>query len=204
MRAAILAGGRASRFGGRPKGLEQVGGERILDLVVRAVNDALGELPALIANDPAAKQWQPGLEIMPDVVPECGSLGGIYTALTTGEGPVLVVAWDMPFVTPALLEALVAGAAGRDAFLPESTGPRSLEPFCAVYSPACREPIRAQIDDEDYRATAFHEHVEVGHLTLDRVRELGDPATLFFNVNAPADLETAQRMWMEARIRGRD
>ena len=44
MRGAVLAGGGATRFGGRPKGLEQVGGARILDRMVDTFLAALGEL----------------------------------------------------------------------------------------------------------------------------------------------------------------
>src|SRR4029077_13200752 len=39
---AILGGGGATRFGGRPKGLERVGGVRILDRLVEVFVEALG------------------------------------------------------------------------------------------------------------------------------------------------------------------
>ena len=44
-----MAGGAASRFGGKAKGLETVGGERILDRVVRIVTEAVGEPPLMLA-----------------------------------------------------------------------------------------------------------------------------------------------------------
>ena len=122
MRGAVLAGGAASRFGGRPKGLERVGGERILDRAVRVIQSVTGQLPALIANAPEASQWRPDLQALKDPMPDRGSLGGLYTAVTAGEGPVLVVAWDMPFVPASLLETLVRQAESFDAFLPESGG----------------------------------------------------------------------------------
>ncbi len=50
MRGAILAGGAASRFGGEPKGLWEVGGERILDRAVRALRTAVGSDPLIVAN----------------------------------------------------------------------------------------------------------------------------------------------------------
>jgi hypothetical protein len=37
--------------------------------------------------------------------------------------------------------------------------------------------------------------VRTGRLGLERVREFGDPAELFFNVNAPDDLERAEAAW---------
>src|SRR5207302_2187726 len=114
------AGGRAPargppparRYGGRPKGLIELGGRRILDRVVDAVAAVTGEPPLLVANAPEGPRWRPDLRTVPDVRPECGSLGGIYTAVASGAGPVLCVAWDMPFVTPELLRALVESSAG--------------------------------------------------------------------------------------------
>src|SRR5206468_1513169 len=128
-----LAGGAARRYGGRPKGLVALGGRRILDRVVDAVQSVAGESPLLVANAPDASTWRPDLRTVPDVRPGCGSLGGIYTAVVSGSGPVLCVAWDMPFVSPELLQALRDGAAGCDAYLPESGSRRGVEPLCAVY-----------------------------------------------------------------------
>jgi molybdopterin-guanine dinucleotide biosynthesis protein A len=195
VRSAVLGGGAASRYDGRPKGLERVGGERILDRLVANLSAATGEAPVLIANATDAAQWAPGLRVVADRRPDCGSLGGIYTALTIGEGPVLLVAWDMPFVTTDLLQALVHGATDYDVFLPESGGPRGVEPLCGVYGPACTRPVTKQLDDEDLRAIGFHDAVRVGHLPLEVVSRFGDPETLFFNVNTPDDLAKAEDLW---------
>lgn len=196
MRGAVLAGGAARRYAGRPKGLEPVGGRRLLDRVVDAVAAAVGAPPVLVANDPGAARWRPDLRVVADARPGAGSLGGIYTALAEGPAePVLCVAWDMPFVTPGLLRALVRGADGFDAYLPESEGPRRVEPLCAVYGPACRAAIAARLDAGDLRAVGFHPDVKVGTLPLARVREFGEPAVLFFNVNTPDDLAEADALW---------
>ena len=196
MRSAILAGGTASRFGGSPKGLELVGGERIIDRLIRALRAATGEPPLLIANAAGADEWLPDLEVVGDAIRECGSLGGLYTALTVAEGPVIVTAWDMPFVPPEVFEALVQRFEGHDVCIPESGEPnRGLEPLCAVYGPKCVEPIRKQIVDEDLRMTAFLDSVDTAKLPADEVSRYGDPSTIFFNVNTPDDLAEAQELW---------
>jgi molybdopterin-guanine dinucleotide biosynthesis protein A len=195
VRGAILAGGNASRFGGRPKGLERVGGERILDRVAAALGPAVDSPPLLVANAPEAGAWLPGHPTAKDVIPHCGSLGGIYTAVSAGEGPVLVVGWDLPFLPVALLETLAAEAEGCDVFLPESDGPLGMEPVCGVYGEGAVPAIRASLDRKDFRTTAFHEQVTVGRLGLERVRALGDPQELFFNINAPDDLVEAEERW---------
>jgi molybdopterin-guanine dinucleotide biosynthesis protein A len=201
MRGVVLAGGAASRYGGVPKGLLSVGGARILDRVVERVQAVTGALPLLIANAPGASAWRPDLKTIPDARPGFGSLGGIYTAVTAAPPPepVLCVAWDMPFVPDGLLRALIDGATGGagnyDAFLPESSGRRGLEPLCAVYGPACGPAIARRLETGDLKAISFHADVRVGILSLAHVRAFGDPDELFFNVNTPDDLERAEALW---------
>lgn len=199
MRGAVLAGGAARRYGGVPKGVLEVGGRRILDRVVDAVQAVTGAPPLLVANAPDAASWRPDLKTIPDVRPGFGSLGGIYTAVTAGPAPVLCVAWDMPFVPEALLRALVDGAAAGnyDAFLPQSSGRRGLEPLCAVYGPACGPAIERRLERGDLKAISFHADVRVGILSLAEVRQFGagDPDELFFNVNTPDDLARAEALW---------
>jgi len=195
----VLAGGAARRYGGVPKGLLEVGGRRILDRLVDVLQSVTGALPLLVANAPDAPAWRPDLTTMPDVRPGCGSLGGIYTAVTAATGPVLCLAWDMPFVPAALLRALAQAATGGgveyDAFLPESSGRRGLEPLCAVYGPACRPAIAGRLERGDLQAISFHPDVRVGILSLADVKKFGDPDELFFNVNTPDDLARAEELW---------
>ena len=191
----MLAGGGATRFGGRPKGLEIVGGERILDRLVHTFTEALGEPPLLVANDPAAAGWHPGLRVTADVHPGLGSLGGILTAVAIAPAPVVCVAWDMPFVTTALVRALAAGLANADVCIPASDGRRGLEPLCAAYGPACGAAIERSVATGELRAIGFHQAVRVHIIPLEDVRSLGDPAELFFNVNTADELAAAEEIW---------
>ena len=172
-----------------------VGGERILDRLVRVMTAALDGPPLLVANAPEAKGWRPDLRVVPDVRPGFGSLGGIYTAVVEAPAPVVCVAWDMPFVTEALLRRLAEGLQTHDACLPESGGRRGVEPLCAAYGPACRDAIARSLDEGDLRAIAFHERIGVGILPLSEIGRLGDPELLFFNVNTADDLARTDGMW---------
>ncbi|MEO6066497.1 MAG: molybdenum cofactor guanylyltransferase [Gemmatimonadota bacterium] len=196
VRPVVLAGGGATRFGGRPKGLEMVGGRRILDRVVDAFLEAFGTLPLLIANDPQAVGWRPDLEVRADLRPGAGALGGLLSAIHAGGGlPVVLAAWDMPFVPAGLLRELAAGLADHDAVLPASDGRRGVEPLLAAYGPACEAAIVRSLDRGDRRAIAFHAEVRVGILPLERVRTFGDPALIFLNVNESDDLAQAEAKW---------
>ena len=187
----VLAGGLASRYGGRAKGLETVGGRRIVDRVAAALADATDEL-LLIANDPRAEEWLPGVRRAADVRQDAGSLGGIHAALVHAGGPALVVAWDMPFVTAPLLRALRDAGRDADAVVPESDSKRGLEPLCAFYGPACIPAIERRLDAGDRRVVAFYEDVRLRRLDAAAVARFGDPARLFLNVNTPAELALAE------------
>ena len=191
VRGVILAGGGASRLGGIAKGLEMVGGRRMLDRVAGALRAALGGEPLLVANDPGAATWDPALEVVADRHPGTGPLGGIATGLEAAGSDILCVAWDMPFVEPGLIRMIAAGLAGADACLPESPGPRGLEPLAAAYARSALGPITAAIGRGELAAVGFHSGARIARLPLAEVRRFGDPARLFFNVNTAADLARA-------------
>lgn len=190
----ILAGGGATRFGGLPKGLEVVGGRRIIDRVADALRAVTDDL-LLIANDDRASEWLPGVRVARDIRTGEGSLGGLHAALSHAGGAALVVAWDMPFVSPALLARLRAlGESGVDAALPESGSKRGLEPMCAWYAPPCLDAITAALDRGDRRVIAFFDAVRVARLGAEQVATFGDPSVLFLNVNTLEERTQADRV----------
>ncbi|HEX4934532.1 MAG TPA: molybdenum cofactor guanylyltransferase [Gemmatimonadaceae bacterium] len=190
----ILAGGGATRFDGRPKGLELVGGRRIVDRVADALRATTDEL-LLVANDPGAGAWLPGVRTCGDVRPGEGSLGGLHAALSHAGTAALVVAWDMPFVSAPLLARLRAlGEAGHDVAVAESGSRRGVEPMCAWYAPGALAAITAALDRGDRRVIAFFDDLRVARLAAPDVATFGDPRTLFLNVNTRDELAEAARL----------
>ena len=189
--AAILAGGRATRFGGADKASLVVGGARIVERQLAALATVADDV-RIVAND-AARYAGLGVPVVPDAVSGAGPLGGLYTALIDARHDwVLVLACDLPFVTAALLERLAAesrAAEGIDAVVPRST--KGLEPLCAAYRRSCAIRVKARLERGDLAVTAL--------LTDLHVRELGhaalapfDEGTLFENVNTPHDYARAR------------
>jgi molybdopterin-guanine dinucleotide biosynthesis protein A len=177
-----------------PKGLLTVGGRRVIDRVAEALERATGRASILIANAADAATWLPDRAVYPDAVPGQGSLGGILTAVEVA-APALCVAWDMPFLVPELLRDLADLLADADVAVPESGSRRGVEPLCAAYGPACAGAIRAALGRGDQRAIGFHDAVRVTRLAAARVLQYGDPDVLFFNINAPSDLQRAEMLW---------
>src|SRR5437870_1587016 len=140
----VLAGGANMRFGGAAKGLLELGGRRVVDWTLDALRDVTDEL-LLITNDSAVRAAIPGIAARGDARRERGSLVGLHSALTHCADALLVVAWDMPFVSPALLAALRhEGEETGAAAIPE--GPRGIEPLCAYYPRACLDVAERQLD----------------------------------------------------------
>jgi molybdopterin-guanine dinucleotide biosynthesis protein A len=187
---AILAGGRATRFGGAAKGLEKVGGRRIIDRVADALREACDDL-MLVANDVAAGSWLSGVRVVRDVRPGTGALGGIHAALSNTDDAVLVLSWDAPNVPGGLLRALrEAGELDdADAAVPSSASPWGFEPLCAWYGPRCRAAVERALDAGENHAGGWQ--ASVATLRVD-ASPWGDPNRLFFNVNTAEDLVRAQ------------
>ncbi|MEP7343763.1 MAG: molybdenum cofactor guanylyltransferase [Gemmatimonadaceae bacterium] len=201
----VLAGGGATRYGGLPKGLERVGGVRIIDRVAGALRDVTEDL-LLIANDPSAADWlAPDVRVEGDVIRDSGSVAGIHAALTHAGGAVLVVAWDMPFVPTSLLRALRSAAEteGSGVAVPESGSRRGVEPMCAYYAPVCINAIERALARDDRRVIAFFDDVPVTRLSVEEVARFGDPEHIFMNVNTPEDLALAERIAAAAAVHDR-
>ena len=87
----------------------------------------------------------------------------------------------------SLLARLVELAEGWDAVVPVS--PRGPEPLCALYGPACLEPMRRRMAAGELKMTAFWPDVRVRRLRPRSFAVTGTPDVVFRNLNTPDDLE---------------
>lgn len=176
-RLAILAGGRARRMGGHPKGLICVDGVAIVDRLL-AMAAAL-QAEAVLVGDHAAAYADRGAPILPDVIPDRGPPGGVLTALQGAPGWTAVVALDLPFLDAAFLLDLLDNAADVDAILPTHAG--RLQPLAGWWHPRAVPALTRLLTDG---APGFNRITQV--LTVRRV-PCPDPRP-FTNLNTPADV----------------
>jgi molybdopterin-guanine dinucleotide biosynthesis protein A len=189
--AAIIAGGPASRLGGRNKSSLPVGGRSILDRQIAALRPLTDRI-TIVANTPARFRTS-GLPVVRDVLPGAAALGGIYTALACATTEyVLVIACDMPFLTGRFLEHLADRAQGADLAIPRP--PDGYQPMCACYARTCREPIRTRIALGTLRIQDLVADVRTREIGPDELAAFDPDGRLFFNVNTPADYERAQQL----------
>jgi molybdopterin-guanine dinucleotide biosynthesis protein A len=190
----IQAGGKSTRMGGEPKALLEVGGRRIIERV-RDVVAAVSDETLVVTNRPELYAFL-GARMVPDVFVDHGSLGGIYSGLRAASGEAaFTVACDMPFLHPAVARLVVERAAEADVVIPRVG--EQLETLHACYARACLPHMEAALRAGRFRITGFFERVRVREIPEAEVARHRDPATVFMNVNTPAELEEARRRAVE-------
>ncbi|MDB4900604.1 MAG: Molybdopterin-guanine dinucleotide biosynthesis protein [Gemmatimonadetes bacterium] len=147
-----------------------------------------------MANDARAAAWFPDRRIIRDVEPGLGPLGGLATAIAAGVGaPVIVVAWDMPYVSGALLQSLRRrGELAMASVVPMHGTTTIAEPLCAYYLPDALSVAEGLVATGERRARALYEALAVrgSAVTMsDRALErFGDAGRLFLSVDSPSAL----------------
>jgi molybdopterin-guanine dinucleotide biosynthesis protein A len=189
----IQAGGASSRMG-EDKALKPFLGRPLIQRVVDRLSPIADEM-IVTTNHPEDYRFL-GLRLCPDLKPGRGALGGLYTAVASASQPlVAVVACDMPFASPMLLEAAGRLMVQEQADVVIAKSEEGYEPIHAVYRRAtCLPAIEAAIDADQWKVIAWFPKVKVRVLTSNELKQF-DPAGLaFWNVNTPDEFIRAEQL----------
>ena len=188
MNSIILAGGKRRRLG-TDKTVVAFGGKRLTEIVLEAVSVVADDV-VIVTNSPQLFSGLPA-RFTQDVQVGAGPLGGILSGLLVSEQLYnLVVACDMPFLNVELLRYMSSQTEGYDVVIPRLEG--WLEPLHAIYSKACIEPIRALLDQGNFKILEFLGEVRVRYIEQEEIERF-DPLHLsFLNINTPEDLQRAR------------
>jgi molybdopterin-guanine dinucleotide biosynthesis protein A len=183
---AILIGGHSRRLG-RDKVLLPHEGK---PLAVHLHGLLAGLFPRVfLVGHPRPELVDLGLTCIPDLVPDMGVLGGIYTALVSAATPhVFITGADMPFLTTSLISRILDQRHLADAVIPK--GSRGLEPLCAVYSTSCADTLRQNIEKGRLKITAALGSLKILSPTV--MPEEGDQDP-FININYPEDVGVLEK-----------
>jgi molybdopterin-guanine dinucleotide biosynthesis protein A len=188
---AINAGGKSSRMG-TDKSFVALLGKPMIEHVVERVAD-LGQIETILITNNPDLYAHLNLPMFSDVLPDKGSLGGIYTAIYHSRGEyTLCVACDMPFLNPELLRYMASlFTAETDVIVPRVDGyPEGLH---AIYSRRCLEPIRRKLEADRLKVISFYEDVQVRYLDEAEYRRFDPKGQSFRNINTPDELQQAQQ-----------
>src|SRR3954470_3467759 len=187
--AAILAGGRARRFGGLDKSRLLVEGHPIIFRQVDVLQ-RVARTVCIISGD-SGRFADIGVPVFADVIPDAGALGGVLTALeSVEESRVIAVACDLPFLDAGLLSLLADRALEHDAaWVRTRRGP---EPLIACYQRSARAVIRARIEAGHLRAGDLASVMNVADVSEEEVAQFGPPERLLANLNTREEYERIQ------------
>ncbi len=186
----IQAGGKSTRMAGRPKALIEFAGKRIIERIVEVLNSVLPDL-LIVTNTPDLYAFL-GLPMVPDVLPDHGSLGGIYSGLRAAKGDAFTVACDMPFLHPDVVRLVVSRAGTADVVVPRVGD--QLETMHALYGKACLPHIEALLAAKRFKIVGFFDRVRVCEIPEAEVSRFRDPEICFMNVNTPEELARARQI----------
>ena len=191
----ILAGGKSSRMGANiDKAFLVFEGQTLLDRAlavtgevcdgVRIVGDA-----AKFAQY-AATKYGP---VVADVFSGCGPLAGIHAALVHSPAELnLMLAVDMPFVSPELLAFLFSAAAAKEAIVTVPRASKGLQPLCAIYRRDFASAAERALQAGKYKIDAAFSGVSVRVIEEAELAAAGFSERSFFNVNTPQDRLAAE------------
>ncbi len=187
--AALLAGGRSSRFGSDKAFLDWQGMPLYVNQLRKLASLSPGQLWLSTRADQPFPDVLSAVTRLVDQRPDLGPIGGLHSILRSSRAErVLVLAVDLPRMEAEFLAQLLSGNAGR---APISS--QTWEPLAAVYP---REKmltlVEAAISKGDYRLQNLLNHAaEAGWLEAWPITE--KEAAFFTNLNTPDDLALIQQ-----------
>ena len=168
---------------GRNKGFLDVGGQSILNRLLKTLEPVFSEI-LLVTREPHLYKNYP-VKIVTDLYEDRSSLTGIHAALVNADADFsFVVPCDTPFLQPKVVRLLLDALEPElDVLIPVIKD--HYEPLCAIYSKKCVPVIETQLDHRDYRIVNFFDKVNVKTISTDLIRMVDPKFLSFFNINTP-------------------
>lgn len=177
----VLAGGKSSRMG-QDKGMILFQNKPMISHILEEVKKF--ELPLkIITNIDAYNVF--GYEVLKDIIPEKGPMGGIYTAIQHSKSDaVLILSCDTPFLTFEVINHLLS-VAGNEGITVAQTE-NQLHPLCAVYKVSLKNELKKRIATGQLKMQEFIASVQSKVVNMDCFIE--QKSNVFANMNTPMDL----------------
>jgi molybdopterin-guanine dinucleotide biosynthesis protein A len=192
----ILAGGLASRMGGRDKAFAAVGGEPIAVRTVGLFRRLFSQV--IVATNRPERFERFGVETVADRHPGCGPLAGIHAAMLASRTPwVFVVACDMPGLDPEVIRWMLARPRTADAVVPRWED--DVEPLHAVYGVHTLPIVERCLAGGRWALREFLAAIRVDYVDEGELRALGGAARSLLNVNTPEELAALGGRFDEAK-----
>jgi len=186
--AIILAGGNSSRMG-RDKAILPFNGSTLLQSVID-VAQPLFVLTLLSVREIRAEFAIPQVV---DTQTNGGPLAGLVSALEKISTPwAFVVACDMPFIAPAMIERLATLRGGHQAVIPLAQG--YAQPLLAFYAQSCLPALREHLVNGDKSLLGALEKLDSRLVAMDELPATDMQLRSFIDLDTPQDVMLAEAM----------
>ncbi len=191
---AILIGGKSQRFES-DKTYIQFSGEFLSTLLYKRISRVLNQV--FFVADHGDKLPMPDVDVIVDLKPDIGPIGGLHTALTHSSLEYCFVsACDTPFLNVDLINLLWDKCTGAsDIIVP--VWDSKIEPLAAFYHKRCLPAIESALEKNQWMMKGFWDQVRTEYIDVTSYFNPGELRKIFFNINTPGDYETAQLMQKE-------
>jgi molybdenum cofactor guanylyltransferase len=196
----ILAGGKSVRLG-RNKLLEKVGDRNLLERVITRLDCLKCNIIVAVAQDSTLPDLTgySRIQVIKDIIPGKGSLGGLYSGLTVSDKQYnLVTACDMPFLNLDLFKYMLDLSENNDAVVPMTK--EFAEPLHSVYSRSCIPAIRYLIDQNRLSILELFPMIKVRFVNTCDVDNFDPKHLSFFNINTESDLRAGRKIAQQEEI----
>jgi molybdenum cofactor guanylyltransferase len=189
----LLAGGKSRRMG-QDKRFLSVGEATLYARSLAVLRAVFERVVVVVAQDsPLVASDGP---VLRDLIPHCGSLGGLYTGLKQAETQwVFAVACDMPFLDPDTIRHFIGLKSEGDVIMAKLQN--GFHPMHALYHRNCLPIMESLIHAQDLKIHRLADHpaLRVRVVMPEELRQLDPQGRSFYNVNTPADLAAARSLF---------
>jgi molybdopterin-guanine dinucleotide biosynthesis protein A len=127
-----------------------------------------------------------GVDVVKDILPHRGPLGGILSGLMTSSNHyAFVMACDMPLIDKRLVRELVSRRQDNDVVV--LSHPQGIEPLFGVYSKNCIKPLEESLFAGNLSVQDFLSGLKAGIYEWMPERQDAEALPPFFNINTPQD-----------------
>jgi len=180
----LLAGGMSQRMG-KEKGIIRVGPKYLYQYALQVLENLCDEV--LISTCKEGLFFENHPKVC-DEIPGIGPMGGIYSCLKQSSNNVnVVLSYDMPLASEALLTYLIGESQAYDIVLP-ALHKNMPEPLCGIYR---KETVRIFEQLISQQKFAVHQAIRQGNSKIIQINDkmsFWNP-DIFLNVNKMEDLE---------------
>ena len=189
----VIAGGQSRRMG-RDKRFLTLNGKTLIQRTLKVLESLFEDVIVVLATP--VRDFEVGEHrVVYDLIPDCGSLGGLYTGLTHARcARVFATAGDMPFLSADVIRYLIRRDQAADV-----VGVRlesGLQPMHAVYSKGCLPVLQDMATSRHLRIQDLFLDERL-HVSIVPEQEIAgmDPDLLSFrNINTPEEYAVAKAL----------